>query len=1424
MSQSNTVGGALLREKSDFDVWFLEKQRTAVLSQIWQYVDPKGTEDIEAAKPVHPKPEDAWQRPIPEGHTLNDIEMRHINGDEREIYKLLVYEYNRKLLLWTKDWNNYTTFAIKLDESIAQKYKAPRRNETPSQLLARLCREMGVDEKTKKARVKAQFCAANKAPNGRQNNTDDLRDSLIEHIATLNLNWWDIIEREEETLQKTYKYDELAEMFNRKLARENVEGLKEATFATVTLNGVPASEDSTTKEGSTRGTRGGRKKKEGQTQNTSSTRRRELPECPYGKRHWWSCCWYLNKQQAPRNFKEDEEIRKKLDLWLREGDNRARVKESVDHYNQMKKDRELQKQAEKEKKKTDNDTTKRITGAGSSATREEGYWSSDNEATHMISLALSDVPYMLRDSVIADACSTVHVTNDMSRFIEYTAAPARVRVGDTFTELLGYGTAKIFVKTGSGSKGMIREVVLNNVAYSPGFHSTIVSVSRLRNELGIDYNGHHQQLETAERKCWACFKYRHGMPVIEYHLLKALIEYHLLKAPEDKKPKSMFTVSTYKPKKAVGSMKLWHQRFAHVSEEAIRYLPCTATGIEIVDTGSKTPKGDPKLRCETCQLANAKAQVSRRPSTGPEYPFEILHADIIRETTVDYNNDKYAIHFYCPLTYFHIVVTTSRKNMISTSIRRVVVWIWRRFGFRVRKIHNDGETSFTNKYFDEVKDTGIEIDESSPYTPEQNGSIERAGQLLLKNSRTSLIGANLPERMWPESVRHGTYIANRTPVKALGWKLPLKVLLEAVGIRIPLSIAHIVTFGCKAFVLNKKLAKGRKHAPRVHISYLVGYDSTNIFRVWIPSLDQVVRTRDVVFDETERYEGEKMDFEVEKALEVADSIEMIDRQLTETDFDLDIYTGDEYHTNLRMQDTNEGFEAVKTQTQDEAEKMTPEPQGFSVFLPTSDPTPLAPQILTTIPVRPAPSNSRSEREPPPEPTLASGQALETPSALARPIPEPQHQDELCQEVNRRLFHHMMTQEASQDIDVTEINTNPDLPVLRLRAEPQDHVTRKRKRSSMTDVDEANIITGKRARRSNPDRLDRRTIFLTTLEMSIYNPANILLTAFMTASEAIKNKPLHAKDLPPPPTSWKELLKHPFRRQFELACGVELKGLEARGTYKKVPRPKNYNGYILPLKWVWTYKFDDDSFLTKALMAIAATFDLDMEQLDAVNAFCNSDIDELVYIEELPGFKSREEDSYRELAKALLELGFEAVDEEPYLFTDGRVFVFFYVDDIVLLAHKGDRIYLEATKARLMERYEMRDLGELRWFLGLRILRDRLQRKVWICQDAYVDKIAYKFGIKANARVTTPLSRSPSELGKGPELSKNAGPSERFRHLYQQKIGSLIYPAVITRPDKATSVSLLASQVQNPSEIHMEEADHVITYLKNTRTLAIEYNS
>jgi hypothetical protein len=70
-------------------------------------------------------------------------------------------------------------------------------------------------------------------------------------------------------------------------------------------------------------------------------------------------------------------------------------------------------------------------------------------------------------------------------------------------------------------------------------------------------------------------------------------------------------------------------------------------------------------------------------------------------------------------------------------------------------------------------------------------------------------------------------------------------------------------YGCKAYAMttdaklkNKRL---QKLNPRANIGYLVGYDSTNIFRIWIPHRGEVISSRDVIFDEDEFFDGKKVD-------------------------------------------------------------------------------------------------------------------------------------------------------------------------------------------------------------------------------------------------------------------------------------------------------------------------------------------------------------------------------------------------------------------------------------------------------------------------------------------------------------------------------------------------------------------------------------
>ena len=170
-----------------------------------------------------------------------------------------------------------------------------------------------------------------------------------------------------------------------------------------------------------------------------------------------------------------------------------------------------------------------------------------------------------------------------------------------------------------------------------------------------------------------------------------------------------------------------------------------------------------------------------------------------------------------------------------------------------------------------------------------------------------------------------------------------------------------------------------------------------------------------------------------------------------------------------------------------------------------------------------------------------------------------------------------------------------------------------------------------------------------------------------------------------------------------------------------------------------------------------------------------------------------------------------------LYTNGRLTLFFFVDDIVMLCAKKDLHKLKEFEIALITRFEMRSLGELQWFLGIRVIRDREERKVWLCQDAYIDKVAVKFNRDiAKMKPKTPLSIE--EL-----LPYENQATEQQINYYQQRVGSINFAAVISRPDIAFAASKLAQFLTNPSPSHSAAADRVISYLYYTKTLAIEYS-
>jgi hypothetical protein len=134
----------------------------------------------------------------------------------------------------------------------------------------------------------------------------------------------------------------------------------------------------------------------------------------------------------------------------------------------------------------------------------------------------------------------------------------------------------------------------------------------------------------------------------------------------------------------------------------------------------------------------------------------------------------------------------------------------------------------------------------------------------------------------------------------------------------------------------------------------------------------------------------------------------------------------------------------------------------------------------------------------------------------------------------------------------------------------------------------------------------------------------------------------------------------------------------------------------------------------------------------------------------------------------------------------------------------------------MARYEMKDMGEASWFLGIHILRDCPTQRLWLCQDSYMDKIAGKFNQKDALRSHTPLA-----VDNLTPYDQTASPLSITG--YQQKIGSLLYAAINTRLDIARICSRLAEFMRNPSSVRHYTADRAIAYLYQTRGYALMYD-
>jgi hypothetical protein len=262
---------------------------------------------------------------------------------------------------------------------------------------------------------------------------------------------------------------------------------------------------------------------------------------------------------------------------------------------------------------------------------------------------------------------------------------------------------------------------------------------------------------------------------------------------------------------------------------------------------------------------------------------------------------------------------------------------------------------------------------------------------------------------------------------------------------------------------------------------------------------------------------------------------------------------------------------------------------------------------------------------------------------------------------------------------------------------------------------------------------------------------------------------------------------------------------------------------------------------RAVLAIAALEDLELESVDISSAFLNGELEEEVYMEQPEGFHQGSYDDilqilkgiyglrqsprvwHKKLDSVLQQLGFKKVrcDHSIWIYQQGdtRVILPVFVDDMTIASKS--KAAIQKVKDDLKKHFKIHDLGPTTFLLGVGVERDRAKRTLSLSQRQYILDMLERYQFSDCKPVGTPMD-------PGVRLTTDQAPStaEDIAYMktvpYIHAVGSLMYLAVASRPDIAYAVGVLARFNSNPGIAHWAAIKHLFRYLKGTLDFALTY--
>ncbi|KAG7553438.1 GAG-pre-integrase domain [Arabidopsis thaliana x Arabidopsis arenosa] len=391
----------------------------------------------------------------------------------------------------------------------------------------------------------------------------------------------------------------------------------------------------------------------------------------------------------------------------------------------------------------------------------------------------------------------------------------KVRFGDdSCIDIKGKGSILFVSKDGERK-------VLADVYYIPDLRSSIISLGQAT-EAGCDIRMKDEQLTMHDQQGRLLVNAKRS----KNRLYKVLMEVEPTKCLQVKE---------------VSDSAKWHARLGHIGSDTMKSMISKEL---VIGLPSITVE---KETCSSCLLGKqVRKSFPQATSYRASHILELIHGDLcgpITPSTAAQN--KYIFVLIDDYSRYMWSLLLKEKSETFEKFKKFKALVEQDTGAKIKTLRTDRGGEFTSHEFQSFCDnSGIQRHLTAPYSPQQNGVVERRNRTLLEMTRSILKHMKVPNYLWGEAVRHATYLINRVATRTLEDKTPY----EAFKGKKP-NILHLKIFGCIGYAKTetqhlKKLDDRSKAL--VHLGTEPG---SKAYKLLDPARRRIVVSRDVVFDE-----------------------------------------------------------------------------------------------------------------------------------------------------------------------------------------------------------------------------------------------------------------------------------------------------------------------------------------------------------------------------------------------------------------------------------------------------------------------------------------------------------------------------------------------------------------------------------------------